>query len=218
MRHSSITHVGRVGVGRNQRPGTVRSHGPMPVTIVARAVHVGCTRWGGRDGVGASCEYAVSCECAARCDEARDRVSKFNSAASLRIYHVAHVCPPTPTKRIYALYCYSKNTRESKRQNSVEIIHSILLDLDSATKIEQVIHDACRLDPNQKKYSQKIRSIIYNLKSNEKFREDILQKNISIEDLPHMRPADIDSTLWDPIFNKAARKRKINEIINRIAA
>ena len=109
--------------------------------------------------------------------------------------------------------------RDSKRQKSVEIIHSILLDLDSATKIEQVIHDACRLDPNhQKKYSQKMRSIIYNLKSNEKFREDILQKNISIEDLPHMRPADIDSTLWDPIFNKAARKRKINEIINRIAA
>lgn len=105
---------------------------------------------------------------------------------------------------------------DSKRQKSIDIIHSILLDVDSARKIEEVIHDAFRLD--HKKYCQKIRSIIFNLKSNDTFREDILQKKIVIEDLPNMRPADIDSTLWDPIFNKAARKRKINEIINKIAA
>ena len=103
-----------------------------------------------------------------------------------------------------------------KRQKSIDIIHSIILHKEAAKNIEKAIHD--KFNADMKKYAQKIRSITFNLKLNQKFREDILQNKIRFEDLPNMNPADIDSTLWDPIFEKAAKKRKINEIINRLAA
>lgn len=103
-----------------------------------------------------------------------------------------------------------------KRQKSIDIIHSIILHHDAAKNIEQAIHD--KFHGDMKKYSQKVRSIIFNLKSKSKFREDILQNKIKFEDLPNMNPADIDSTLWDPIFQKAAKKKQINEIINKLAA
>lgn len=104
----------------------------------------------------------------------------------------------------------------NKRQKSVDIIHSIILDQDIAKNIEAAIHDKFHTDI--KKYSQKVRSIIFNLRSKSKFREDILQKKILVQDIPDMIPAEIDSSLWDPIFHKAAKKQKINEIINKLAA
>ena len=104
---------------------------------------------------------------------------------------------------------------DEKRKKSVELIHSILLDHDSSQKIEEAIYDSF---PDIKKYSQKIRSILFNLKSKSKFREDILQKIIPIEKIPFLSPAEMDSNLWDPIFNKAAKKAKANTILNRLVA
>ncbi len=105
---------------------------------------------------------------------------------------------------------------ENKRVKSIDLIHSIILDKDSSTQIEEEIHKIFHSD--LKKYSQKIRSIIFNLKSSSRFREDILTKKIPIEDVPNMSPAEIDSTLWDPIFKKTIRIREMNAIINKLAA
>lgn len=105
---------------------------------------------------------------------------------------------------------------ENKRIKSIDLIHSIMLDKDSSTQIEEEIYKIFHSD--LKKYSQKIRSIIFNLKSSSSFREHILTKKIPIKDVPNMSPAEIDSTLWDPIFKKATRIREMNAVINKLAA
>lgn len=104
---------------------------------------------------------------------------------------------------------------EEKRSKSTDLIYSVLCDLEYATRIEGSIHNAFKND--LKKYCQKIRSIVFNLKSNSEFREKILQNRIDIAILPYFSPAEVDSTLWDPIFKKRERKRKINELIDQIA-
>ena len=104
---------------------------------------------------------------------------------------------------------------ENKRGKSIDLINSIMLHKDSSTQIEEEIYKIFHSD--SKKYSQKIRSIIFNLKSSLRFREGILTKKIPIEDVPNMSPAEIDSTLWDPIFQKVTRIREMNAIINKLA-
>ena len=61
---------------------------------------------------------------------------------------------------------------------------------------------------NQKKYTQKIRSIIYNLRSNSKFYDDVCDRKYSSDLLMKLEPADVNKELWIPVYNTLENKRK----------
>lgn len=101
------------------------------------------------------------------------------------------------------------------RDKAYKLLFDILRDDSSAREIEVACHQWC--DGNYRSYSQKIRSIIYNLKKNSKFYDDVCKKKYSPKVLMNLKPSSIDEDLWRPIFESIEKKRKrIEENTERI--
>ena len=105
---------------------------------------------------------------------------------------------------------------ESKRKKCVGMLNAVLLHMETSEKIENIVHEAFRSDT--KKYNQKMRSLLFNFKNDQAFRESVLQRKYDLNVLPNIAPCDINSRLWDPIYEKIEKKRKINEQINKLCA
>ena len=105
---------------------------------------------------------------------------------------------------------------DKKRLKSVEILKHTLLHETLSKKIEHFVFLA--FGNNEIKYSQKIRSLTFNLRSNSSFREDVIRNNVDPSKLPHMSPDDIDTSTRDEIHCKLAKKRKASALIDSITS
>lgn len=103
---------------------------------------------------------------------------------------------------------------DKKRLKSQEILKHILLHETLSKKIEEYVF--LEFGNDEKKYSQKIRSLTFNLRSNSNFREDVIRNNVDPAKLPHMSPDDIDTSTRNEIHLKIARKRKASALIDAI--
>jgi len=67
-------------------------------------------------------------------------------------------------------------------------------------------------------YRQKMRSIVYNLETNDDFAKNVLENNVDLENISNLSPCDINPSLWFPIIEKRESRRlkieKLNEQLN----
>jgi len=56
-------------------------------------------------------------------------------------------------------------------------------------------------------YRQKMRSILFNLKTNECFKKLLCTKGFDFEGLPLMKPEEQNIELWEPLLNKIKLKK-----------
>ena len=88
--------------------------------------------------------------------------------------------------------------------------YKLLFDLLHDDTLTMEIEVACYhwSSGNTKSYSQKIRSIIYNLKNNSKFYDDVCDKKYPPEVLMNLEPSSINEDLWRPIYVSIEEKRR----------
>ena len=88
--------------------------------------------------------------------------------------------------------------------------HKLLFDSLHDDTLAMEIEMACYhwSSGNKRSYSQKIRSIIYNLKNNAKFYDDVCEKKYSPEVLMHLKPSAINEDLWRPIYDSIEEKKR----------
>lgn len=92
------------------------------------------------------------------------------------------------------------------RDKAYKLLFDTLHDDTLAMEIEVACHDWS--SGKNKSYSQKIRSIIYNLKNNSKFYDDVCNKKYSPEVLMNLEPSAINEDLWRPIYDSIEEKRR----------
>lgn len=106
------------------------------------------------------------------------------------------------------------------RDKAYKLLFDILHDDTLAMQIELACHDWS--NNNNRLYSQKIRSIIYNLKNNSKFYDDVCEKKYSPKVLMNLEPSAINEDLWRPIYDsieeKKRRLERSNEKINKMCS
>ena len=61
---------------------------------------------------------------------------------------------------------------------------------------------------NRKKYTQKIRSIIYNLKNNKQFYDDVCERKYTFDELMKLSPEDMNEHVWKQVFDNINDKRQ----------
>lgn len=110
----------------------------------------------------------------------------------------------------------NKVMKDPKRIKCIGLLNAVLLNMETCEKIEEIIHDAFKTDVV--KYNRKMRSLLFNFKNDSNFRESVLQRKHDLKVLPHITPSEINSRLWDPIFEKIEKKRLINEQIDKLCA
>lgn len=102
------------------------------------------------------------------------------------------------------------------RIQAKKLLFDVTHDDDVSTEIESSCHIWSNGD--RKMYAQKIRSIIYNLKNNSKFYDDVCQRKYTSDELMVLKPMDIDAELWRPVYdsieNKRMRLKKSNDAIS----
>ena len=101
------------------------------------------------------------------------------------------------------------------RDKAYKLLFDILRDDILAMEIEMACYHLS--SGNKRSYSQKIRSIIYNLKNNSKFYDDVCDKKYSPEVLLNLEPSAINEDLWRPIYDSIeAKKRRIEKNTEKI--
>lgn len=92
------------------------------------------------------------------------------------------------------------------RIQAKKLLFDVTHDDDVSTEIESSCHKWSNGD--RKMYSQKIRSIIHNLKNNSKFYDDVCQRKYTSDELMELKPMDINAGLWKPVYDSIENKRR----------
>ena len=97
------------------------------------------------------------------------------------------------------------------RDKAYQLLFDILHDDSLSASIENTYYEHCK---NQKIYAQKIRSLVYNLKHNNTFYDDVIQGKYDHMDIVQMNPRDMNIDVWKPTLIKIEKKKQ--RLINSI--